>query len=99
MSNSPIIEVYSSPMQGGQLPYFVGKQYGMGWLKKIGRMAFPLLKKVLYDKSPQQPTHRHKKLSRKALKRYRGPQAAPPAKRRRKTINNRRKRSEGTIFQ
>ena len=31
---------------GGDLPYFIGKQYGSGWLRTLGRFAFPILKKV-----------------------------------------------------
>jgi hypothetical protein len=34
------------PQQGGDLPYFVGKQYGSGWLRAIGRFAFPILRKL-----------------------------------------------------
>ena len=41
-----IVSTYSEPQVGGELPYFVGKQYGGGWLQLIGRLAFPLLKKI-----------------------------------------------------
>ena len=39
-----IAHVYSQ--SGGDLPYFVGKQYGSGWLRTLGRMAFPILKSL-----------------------------------------------------
>ena len=32
---------------GGDLAYFTGKQYGSGWLRTLGRFAFPMLKKVV----------------------------------------------------
>ena len=32
---------------GGELAYFVGKQYGSGWLRTLGRFAFPILKRVV----------------------------------------------------
>ena len=32
---------------GGDLAYFQGKQYGSGWLRTLGRFAFPILKKVV----------------------------------------------------
>ena len=38
--------MYSSPQNGGELPYFVGKQYGSGWLKTLGRLAFPIIKRL-----------------------------------------------------
>jgi hypothetical protein len=38
--------MYSRPQQGGELPYFVGKQYGSGWLRTIGRIALPILRKL-----------------------------------------------------
>ena len=44
MIDNEIVEAYSQA--GGALPYFVGKQYGNGWMKTIGRFAFPILKKV-----------------------------------------------------
>lgn len=34
-------------MMGGEIPYFVGKQYGTGWLRSLGRIAFPILKKLV----------------------------------------------------
>jgi hypothetical protein len=40
-----IASLYSKSQQGGELPYFVGKQYGSGWLRTIARMAFPILKR------------------------------------------------------
>ena len=41
-----IVSTYSGPQTGGELPYFVGKQYGSGWLQVIGRLAFPILKRI-----------------------------------------------------
>lgn len=47
MTDAQVTKFYSGPnMSGGDLPYFVGKQYGSGWLKTLGRFAFPLLRKV-----------------------------------------------------
>ena len=42
-----ILEEYSGQNGYGSLPYFVGKQYGTGWLRNIARMAFPFLRKAL----------------------------------------------------
>jgi hypothetical protein len=39
-----IESIYSKEMQGGELPYFAGNQYGSGWLRNIARFAFPILK-------------------------------------------------------
>ena len=46
MTDPNIIDIYSQPQQGGELQYFVGKQYGSGWLKTLGRLAFPILKRI-----------------------------------------------------
>jgi hypothetical protein len=46
MSNADIINLYSSGQRGGELPYFIGKQYGSGWLKSIARFAFPILRRL-----------------------------------------------------
>ena len=46
MSNPDIISLYSNSQAGGELPYFVGKQYGSGWLRTIGRFALPILKRI-----------------------------------------------------
>ena len=36
---------YSGQQSGGDLPYFVGKQFGGGgWLKTLARIAFPVLR-------------------------------------------------------
>lgn len=43
--SAAITSAYSQ--EGGELPYFVGAQYGSGWLRTLGRFAFPILKKVL----------------------------------------------------
>lgn len=40
-----VVKTYSE-QDGGDLPYFIGKQYGSGWLRTLGRFAFPILKKV-----------------------------------------------------
>lgn len=45
MSNPDIISLYSRGQHGGDLPYFVGKQYGSGWLRTLARIAFPILKR------------------------------------------------------
>ena len=43
MTDADITALYSGPIQGGvDLPYFVGKQYGNGWLRTLGRFAFPI---------------------------------------------------------
>lgn len=49
MSEEQILSnLYSAPIQGGgDLPYFVGKQYGSGWLRTLGRFAFPILKRIV----------------------------------------------------
>jgi hypothetical protein len=43
--NRDIISLYSQGQQGGELPYFVGKQYGSGWLRTLARLAFPILQR------------------------------------------------------
>ena len=40
-----IVSLYSKRQQGGELPYFIGKQYGSGWFRNIVRLAFPFLKR------------------------------------------------------
>ena len=45
MMDQSIVQAYSQ--EGGDLPYFAGRQYGGGWLRTIGRFAFPLLKKAM----------------------------------------------------
>lgn len=42
-----IFQEYSSQSGNGSMPYFVGKQYGGGWLRNIARFAFPFVKKAL----------------------------------------------------
>ena len=42
-----ILNEYSGQTGYGSLPYFVGKQYGTGWLRNIVRMAFPFLRNAL----------------------------------------------------
>ena len=67
MENDPFFQAYSEEIDesqyGGALPYFVGKQYGNGWLRTVARIAFPIIKKlfgvagnaakeVIYNKTP-----------------------------------------------
>ena len=50
MAESIISNTYSdlgANQFGGHLPYFVGKQYGSGWLGTFAKMAFPFLKKLV----------------------------------------------------
>lgn len=46
MTNPLLIEIYSKPQEGGELPYFVGRQVGGGWLRTLGRIAFPIIKRL-----------------------------------------------------
>ena len=46
MTNPDIFSLYSTGQTGGDLPYFIGKQYGSGWLRTIGRFALPILKRI-----------------------------------------------------
>lgn len=46
MSNADLINMYSRSQQGGELPYFVGKQTGSGWFRALGRFAIPILRKL-----------------------------------------------------
>ena len=39
-----IVDFYSQ--DGGDLPFFVGKQYGSGWLRTLARFAFPVVKRI-----------------------------------------------------
>ena len=41
-----LTNVYSG-QHGGDLPYFIGKQYGGGWLRNIARFAFPVVQKAV----------------------------------------------------
>jgi hypothetical protein len=45
--NDSIAQAYSGSQHGGELPYFVGKQHGTGWLRTLARFAFPILKKAV----------------------------------------------------
>jgi hypothetical protein len=48
MTDLDITKLYSGPVQGGgDLPYFVGKQFGNGWLRTLGRFAFPILRRIV----------------------------------------------------
>ena len=42
MSQRDIINLYSRPQHGGDLPYFVGRQYGGNWKQTLGRFALSL---------------------------------------------------------
>lgn len=45
MIDPDVVKIYSQ--RGGDLPYFVGgHQDGVGWLRSIGRFAFPILKRL-----------------------------------------------------
>ena len=46
MISPDILSLYSTSQAGGELPYFIGKQYGSGWLRTIGRFALPILKRI-----------------------------------------------------
>lgn len=46
MDSATLFKVYSGEQSGGELPFFIGGQYGSGWLRTLGRFAFPILKKV-----------------------------------------------------
>lgn len=46
MADQDIINLYSKNQTGGELPYFIGKQYGSGWLRTISRIAFPILRRL-----------------------------------------------------
>ena len=47
MSNPLLIEIYSKEQKGGDLPFFVGHQHDGGWLRTLGRIAFPILKRLV----------------------------------------------------
>ena len=42
-----IVSEYSQQSGSGNLPYFVGRQYGVGWLRNLAKFAFPLLRKAV----------------------------------------------------
>lgn len=49
MSQDLIFRAYlpeSANQVGGDLPYFVGRQYGSGWLGTLAKVAFPILKRI-----------------------------------------------------
>ena len=45
--DDPIARAYSDQTGEGTLPFFIGKQYGTGWLHSLARFAFPIVKKVV----------------------------------------------------
>jgi hypothetical protein len=47
MNDKLITQSYSGPQYGGDLPYFVGKQYGSGWLRRIAKFAFPIIRRIV----------------------------------------------------
>lgn len=49
MSDDLIFKAYlpdNAHQVGGDLPFFVGRQYGSGWLGTLARVAFPILKRI-----------------------------------------------------
>ena len=46
MSSHDVISFYANSQVGGELPHFVGKQYGSGWLRTLGRFALPILRMI-----------------------------------------------------
>ena len=46
MDTNSIMKTYDGSQDGGDLAYFAGKQYGSGWLRTLGRFAFPIIKRV-----------------------------------------------------
>ena len=44
--NHDLLRMYSQPQQGGNLPYFVGRQHGGNWLQTLKRIALPILKNI-----------------------------------------------------
>ena len=104
MSDNDIINLYSGAQNGGELPYFVGKQYGSGWLKTIGRFALPILKRigsVLFRTATDVVGDKDKKVL-PTLANYAGQEISKVIEKRKPTtsqtgINKRRKMN--TIFQ
>ena len=48
ITDADILHSYDGGVQdGGDLAYFQGKQYGSGWLRTLGRFAFPILRRVV----------------------------------------------------
>jgi len=45
MIDKDIVQLYCGPLQGGNLPYFRGKQYGGNWKATLGRYAIPIMRK------------------------------------------------------
>lgn len=43
----PIAAAYSGQYGGATLPFFVGRQYGTGWLRTLARFVFPIAKRAL----------------------------------------------------
>lgn len=46
-SVDPIALAYSGQYGGATLPFYMGKQYGMGWLRTLARFVFPIAKRAL----------------------------------------------------
>jgi len=44
--NDIISQVYGG-QKGADLPFFIGKQYGSGWLRTVARFAFPFVKRAV----------------------------------------------------
>ena len=98
-----IAEIYSSPQTGGELPYFIGKQYGSGWLKTLGRFAFPILKRLgrVATKTASDVLMKDKSIL-PSLKEHAieaASQFMQPVKRKKKSKNGINKRRKRTIFE
>ena len=99
-----IATLYSQSQQGGELPYFVGKQYGTGWLRNIARFAFPIIKRIgraLFNTASDVVVKNQKILP--TLKSHAIDAAGSVLPTianmiRKPSINKRRKRTHGTIF-
>ena len=103
-----IASLYSQSQQGGELPYFIGKHYGTGWLRNIARFAFPILKRlgraavntasgvIMKNKStlPSLKTHATEEVGA-VISSLISTSKSTSSK---ANINKRRKRSHGTIF-
>ena len=114
--NSPLFHAYSvtgANQLGGDLPYFVGKQYGSGWLGTLARVAFPILKRivgvassaaedVLYKDKPIGKTlkkHAAKEITNVVGSLIRGPKPPPPPPPPPSTINQsgRKRKRNSTV--
>jgi hypothetical protein len=106
--NEDIAALYSGEVQdggGGDLPYFVGKQYGSGWFKTLARLAFPILKrigKVAYNTVSDVLINNKSilpSLKSHAMDAVNEVMSPPSTKKRKQSHMNKQRRSQGTIFQ